>query len=402
MIRVEQYKREGMTVRLLYFLFSLAMPTYLMYVNLYFRRLGFSGSQIGMIVSIFYLTNFLCQPVWGYISDKYQVRKPVLIGLILISAASILMYLRAESYGQILATAALLGMTFPAIMPLIDATAMDYVQRAKISYGSIRLWGSLGFMTAGLLGGQLTGMFGLRSIFVSASLTLLVMAVFAVRLPADDTGRKTSPADKPRMEPIISQGEQIKALLRNRKFAVFLVASFLIQGCMAMGFGFLNIYISSLGAPDSFIGLIWAIAAASEIPAFLAMSYFQKKLGARGLLLMSYIVMAVRWILFSLARTPMMMIPVQLLQGFSGGYYFGGSVMFVSEEAPEGLKATAQTIFGAINMGLGPIVGMTLGGQLVDRIGLVSLFVFCGIVTGLTALLFALTLSTGSRRSRTA
>ena len=87
-----------------------------------------------------------------------------------------------------------------------------------------------------------------------------------------------------------------------------------------------------------------------------------------------------------------MMIPVQLMQGFSGGYYFGGSVTFVSEEAPEGLKATAQTIFGAINMGLGPIAGMTLGGQLVDRIGLVSLFVFCGVVTGLTAILFALTL----------
>ncbi len=387
-----QIRKEGMTVRLLYFLFNLAMPTYLMYVNLYFRRLGFSGTQIGFIVSIYYLANFLCQPLWGYISDRYRIWKPVLVGLILISSVSILMYLRAESYSQILLTAALLGMTFPAIMPIADATAMDYVKRAGISYGSIRLWGSLGFMTAGLVVGQLTGIFGLRSIFVIASLTLLIMAGIAMTLPTHGKEKADETANTADAKPPATQGAQVRLLLKNRQFAIFLVASFLIQGCMAMGFGFLNIYISSLGAQDAFIGLLWAIAAASEIPAFLAMAYFQKKLGARGLLLMSYTVMAFRWILFSLARTPYMMIPVQLIQGFSGGYYFGGSVMFVSEEAPEGLKATAQTIFGAINMGLGPIAGMTLGGQLVDRIGLVSLFVFCGIVTGLTAVLFALTL----------
>ncbi len=396
---MDPYKKEGMIVRLLYFLFNLAMPAYLMFVNLYFRRMGFSGTQIGLIVSIYYLANFICQPLWGYISDKFRARKPVLIILILISAVTVLFYLRAESLSQILLTAALLGTTFPAIMPITDATAMDHVQRAKISYGSIRLWGSLGFMTAGLLVGQITGIFGLQSIFIITSLTLAVMGAVAFLIPPhkEDPLPPDNEDEQPKVQP--AQKDQIRILLQNRKFVVFLIASFLIQGCMAMGFGFLNIYISSLGATDAFIGIIWAIAAASEIPAFLAMGYFQKKLGARGILLMSYIVMAVRWILFSLARSPLMMIPVQLMQGFSGGYYFGGSVTFVSEEAPEGLKATAQTIFGAINMGLGPIAGMTLGGQLVDRIGLVSLFVFCGMVTAATAVLFAVILASDQRKA---
>ncbi len=378
----------------LYFLFNLAMPFYFMYANLHFRRLGFSGTQIGLISSSYFLMNFLCQPLWGYISDAFRARRKVMMALIFISSVTVLAYLRATSFIGILFTAAALGTTFSAVMPILDATGLDYVRRAGDNYGNIRLWGSVGFMVAGVIGGQLTGFFGIRSVFIACSAALIGMGLISISLPKTEEESET-PHDiegSRIMVPDLTKTQQIKILLSNRKFLIFLVATFLVQACMSMGFGFLNIHVSNLGAADAFIGIIWAVAALSEIPAFKGMAYFQRRLGSRGLILMSYTTLAIRWFLFYLVKTPLMIIPVQLLQGFSGGYYFGGSVMFVQEEAPEGLKATGQTIFGAVSMGLGPIVGMTLGGQLVDRWGLANLFIFCGVVTGITAFMFAMTL----------
>lgn len=352
------------------------------------------GGQIGFIVSAYYLTNFLFQPFWGYISDLFQAKKLVLMGLAVLSAGTVLIYLRGDSFTHILITAAILGSTFPAIMPILDATAMEYIHRARVNYGSIRIFGSLGFMTAGLLGGQITGIFGLKSVFVGCSLTLLAIVIISSML----SGRAASDESEEDTQKVsaaplaaIGRTDQIRKLIQNRSFAFFLMTTFVVQGCMAMGFGFLNIHISNLGAPDSFIGTVWALAALSEVPAFLAMAFFQKKIGARGIVLMAYSVMAVRWLLFSFVRDPLMIIPIQMMQGFSGGYFFGGSVTFVQEESPNGLKATGQTIFGAVNLGLGPIVGMSLGGQLADLIGLSNLFLVCALLTAGAAVFFVIT-----------
>jgi len=379
--------REGMVMRLLYFFFNIAMPLYFMFINLYFKRLGMTGLQIGLLNSIYYFMNFLFQPIWGYISDTFRARKPVLMLLALVSAGTMLIYLTTESYFRLLFIVGLLGTSFNAIMPILDASVLDYVQRSGVAYGSIRLWGSVGFVATGLLIGQLVNSFGIKAIFPAASVVLLLLLATGALQPRE---QRSEPAVRlsPAAGSEVSRVRQIGLLLAQPRFAVFLLTAFLMQASMSMGFAFLNIYMSQLGATDSFIGLSWAVSGLSEIAAFALLGYFLRRFGAKSVILIAYSVMTLRWFCYSLVRTPFLFLPIQLMQGFSAGFFFAGGVNFVQEEAPEGLKTTGQTIFGAANMGLGPIAGMSLGGYLADVYGLPNLFYFCSFAAFCTALIF--------------
>lgn len=379
--------KEGAILRLIYFFFNIAMPLYFMFINLYFQRLGMTGRQIGLLNSIYYSMNFLFQPVWGYISDTLRARKPVLMLLALISAGTMLIFRTAESYSRLLGIVALLGTSFNAVMPILDASVLNYVRRSGVGYGSIRLWGSVGFVAAGFLIGRLITAFGLRAIFPAGAAVLLLLFAAAWQLPREP--RQLQPIRiPPGAASEASRVRQTALLLARPQFAVFLATAFLIQMSMSMGFAFLNIYMSQIGASDAFIGLSWSVSGLSEIAAFALLSYFLDRFGARAVILIAYSAMALRWFFYSLVRVPLFFLPVQLMQGITVGFFFAGGVSFVQEEASEELKTTGQTIFGAVNMGLGPIAGMALGGYLADTCGLPNLFYFCSLTALGTALFF--------------
>ncbi len=75
------------------------------------------------------------------------------------------MYSLVHSYMWLLVIAALLAVMQSGIVPLSDSITLHYVQKANERYGSIRLWGALGFATAVPIAGQIAQMFHLRFIF---------------------------------------------------------------------------------------------------------------------------------------------------------------------------------------------------------------------------------------------
>jgi PPP family 3-phenylpropionic acid transporter len=100
-------------------------------------------------------------------------------------------------------------------------------------------------------------------------------------------------------------------------------------------------------------------------------------------------VFIVRVLLYSVIKSPWLVLPVQLLHGpaFSGMWIAG--VSYAREIAPEGMGGTAQGLFSGVLLGLGGTLGAFLGGFFYDRIGAAWLFrlVAAGIVLAL--LLFA-------------
>ncbi len=391
-----QLAKEGLLFRLIYSFYNIAMPFYFMFINIYFRRLGFTGVQIGLLNVLYYVMNFLFQPIWGYLSDTYNAKRPIMLLLALVSAGTMLAYTTTGEYTRIIVIIAVLGTSFNAIMPILDASALDYVERSGVAYGSIRLWGSVGFVLAGLVIGQITERFGIKAIFPAAAGVLLLLFAISLGLPRGQRVPKADKAESSGFGKI--QGQMIRKLLTERRFAAFLISAFLMQASMAMGFGFLNIYMAQVGATDAFIGYAWAAAGMSEIVAFIFLARLQRRFGAKMILFLAYSVMTARWVLYMLVRTPLAFLPVQLMQGVSVGLFFAGGVTYVQEEAPPELKATAQTIFGAVNMGLGPIAGMSAGGYLLDIFGLPNLFIFCAIASLANAVFFGTFLRTEQAR----
>lgn len=116
-----------------------------------------------------------------------------------------------------------------------------------------------------------------------------------------------------------------------------------------------------------------------------------RRIGAKGLLVMAFLVFIVRWLFYSVIDAPVWALVIQLLHGLSFAAFLVGGVTFVSERTPPGLSATAQAIYSTVTFGLASITGSMIGGYLYDNVGMQNFFRFFSLLglAGLAIFLMA-------------
>ena len=83
-----------------YFLFYGAIGSSVPYLTLYFKQLGFSAAQAGLLAGIRFFSEFIGAPVWGMIADKYKMRKAILFLSLLSYSAGTLLLLAVKPQNQ--------------------------------------------------------------------------------------------------------------------------------------------------------------------------------------------------------------------------------------------------------------------------------------------------------------
>ena len=83
-------------------------------------------------------------------------------------------------------------------------------------------------------------------------------------------------------------------------------------------------------------------------------------------------------------------------QGIGGGLFIGVGTNYVYSLAPDHLKATAQTLNGAMNSVAG-IVGNLLGGVLIAMVGVKAFYFIAGCMIFGAVVLFLLSFPLGQR-----
>jgi MFS family permease len=153
------------------------------------RELGFAAGSLQWVVSAFALGfgGFLL--LGGRAADRLGARRMLLLGAVLMGAASVLGALAAQPWVLIAARAAQgLGAAFlfPATLALVNAAfpAGPERNRAMAVWGTA---GAFGALAGGAVGGLLTSAFGWTSVFwLLVPLTLGVVLAAPRVLPADD------------------------------------------------------------------------------------------------------------------------------------------------------------------------------------------------------------------------
>ena len=77
------------------------------------------------------------------------------------------------------------------------------------------------------------------------------------------------------------------------------------------------------------------------------------RFGTRGLLLTSLAVISLRNLLYVVSSDALQVFIVQVLHGFTFAALWVAGVNFVAQNAPMGLKATAQGMFNTVLIGFG-------------------------------------------------
>ncbi|KAL4428408.1 hypothetical protein ABPG75_002497 [Micractinium tetrahymenae] len=163
----------------------------------------------------------------------------------------------------------------------------------------------------------------------------------------------------------------VARLLRCPEAAVFLALAVFMGVGVGNIEGYLFLFLDELGGSELLMGLSLSMTCAAETLVF----YFLPRLLRLGfrrcmhLVLLAFLLRMLCYAALPYAPTPWLVLPVEVLHGFTFALAWGAGCAYCQQLAPPGLEATSQGLFQGLYFGLGVAAGSTLGGQVYQRLG---------------------------------
>ncbi|WP_281183487.1 MFS transporter [Bacillus marinisedimentorum] len=385
---IDSRYHQYMTFKWFYFTIFFGFGGLFPLLAVYLRENGLTGGQIGIIMSISPVVMILIQPMWGMIADYTQKPRYVLAFTILATALAAVFYSFAEEYWLFIAAAALLAFFQSSIVPISDSITLNYVQKEGYDYGAIRLWGAVGFAVSVLVVGRLSESAGLWVIFYIFALVLAVSAIFSWKMPEEG-----------RLEQV-NLGAGLSTLLKLPRFVLFLITTFLVFGPIFANNFYFGIFVQDSGGTLTGVGLAFLLAAGSEAPFMKFASAFIRRLGMIRVLFLAALVSGLRWLFYFYEPSLALIYATTVAQGFSIGLFIPAALQYVRDISPKDVRATAVSLYSAMGNGAGSWFSTFIGGIILERAGIFSLYMFFSVQTAAGVLLLFVILQIDRKKRR--
>lgn len=277
-----------------------------------------------------------------------------------------------------MAAAVLVFATFrTTLIPLANSMVFRALAGRHQGFAAIRLWGTVGYILTAVCAGFVVDRLGLR-----VAMHGIALAATACGLVAW-LGRSRGQVGLPPAGLRAFMG-----ILRDREFALLLVAAALARVSFGPYTTFFTIHLERLGLSGAFAGTAWALAAASELVVMLCWKPLSALASARTWLTVALGSHALRWLLSIPARDPALVLLIQLIHAFNFGVFYLAAVQMVDVLVPDGLRGTAQGIFASVVFGLGGLLGNTLSGFLYEPLGMAWLYAAAAVLAAGATVLY--------------
>lgn len=365
-------------VSLFYGSWFATLGVYLPYFNLYLDRLGLDSAQIGAINAILPLCGSLVPAVGGHLADRLGRRRDLVVASSILGLLAFLPMFRVAGFWGAAAVMAIYSASRAPALPLVEASALEIVERGGPAYGRMRAWGSCAFIVMSLAAGPLVGRAGERVVLVLMTGLLLLGVLAALLLPRD-----------PPLAPARGAAGRVGSVLRRPAVALFLVACILMQASHGPYYVFFSLHLRQAGVSPRALGLLWAAAIAGEILMMLRMPSVLARHGPAPVMAACLGLAAVRWALCAASVNPLVLVPAQLLHAATFAAFHVAAVRHAFDEFDRERSATGQAIYSSATYGLGSILGMVGSGLLREPIGTPALFAIASALALAGGLLMA-------------
>ena len=362
-------------IALIYAALFIPVGIHLPYFPLWLEAKGFDAAEIGIILSAPMFVRVVTTPLITAIADRAGDRANVLIATAVASLFLSLGYFLTPAYAMVLGISLALTVFWTPHSPLTDSLALSGVRRFGSSYTGMRLWGSISFLGANLLGGMILASFGPEAVPAMLSLGLLATLVAALFAPRLGKPRLASPLSAAEL-----QGSGPR--LFNRYFLFFVAGVGIINGSHGLLYGFVSIYWQTAGIGETIVGLLWAWSVVAEVVVFMIFPRVLGSISATAVLTMAGVAAIIRWLAFPVIDPLGLGVPgffaVQTLHAFSFGLNFIGLQKLIAEIVPEERIGAAQGIAFFAN-GFAMAAVTLLSGPLYERFGINGFVAMAGV-----------------------
>ena len=130
-----------------------------------------------------------------YVGHRWGKRRPIYILCNIISTSIWVFYLFTIEFWPILLITIFYGMFYAPIISFLEAFTMDVLGKEKKSYGRIRAWGSISFITMVVVLGKVIDLYSVDVILILILCGSILLAIGSTRIPA------VKPQKKDRISP---------------------------------------------------------------------------------------------------------------------------------------------------------------------------------------------------------
>ncbi|MEO6814526.1 MAG: nucleoside permease [Ginsengibacter sp.] len=336
-----------------------------------FNNLGASGSQSASVFSTQSWGAIIAPFIIGLIADRYFNAEKILGVLHLVGA--VLMYQMYNApdisvfYPYVLAYMIL----FMPTLALVNSISFNQMNDPEKEFSSIRVWGTLGWIVAGLLisfvfiwdseAGVKAGL--MRNTFLLASIASLVLGLYSFTLPK--TPPKVTKGTKVKISEIM--GLDALKLLKDKNFLLFFIASILICIPLAFYYQYANPFLSNIGVENP-TGKM-TIGQISEVFFLLLLPVFFKRFGFKKTILIGMLAWALRYALFAYGNAgelSFMLIIGIALHGVCYDFFFVSGQIYTNAKAGIKYKSAAQGLITLATYGVGMLIGFEIAGLIAD------------------------------------
>jgi PPP family 3-phenylpropionic acid transporter len=349
------------------------------FLALYFDHLGFSPARIGELIAIPMLMRCLAPNLWGWLGD-HTGRRLLIVRLgalcTLVCFAGIFV---SQSYAWLALIMATHAFFWHAVLPQFEVITLAHLREQAARYSQIRLWGSIGFIVA---------VVGLGLLFEWLSLDAYPAALVAIM-----AGIVISSFWVPNAQPLLSpnalEPEGFLRQLRRPGILAFYLCVGLMQLSNGPYYTFLTLHLEGVGYSRGAIGLFWALGVVAEILLFLVMARLLQRYSLRAVLLASFLITAVRWLLLgNLAQYLPVLLLAQCMHAATFGAFHAACIHFVQRSFADSQQGQAQALYVSL-AGIGGALGALYAGYSWKSLGPAWTFAIASLVALLAAFVIA-------------
>jgi nucleoside transporter len=367
----------------------------LTYLPIYFTENNLTVAQLGQLMAVSAVGLWVAPFVVGQVcdrwmsTDRYLVVAHFLGGLALLSIPPATEHFQqtGEGFGYLIFLVGLYAAAYLPTIPLASSLTFRHLPNPDEQFGGIRIWGTVGWVIAGLSLSFWLGQYEAResaeeivpsvvsfvedvavglpelraplskdSFYLGAALSF-ALAVFSFFLPRTPP----IPSDRKTIAPL-----EALAMFKDRTFSLLIGISFLLA---------VVIPLYSLAVPklieqmlyernlsSHWVPAVMTVGQISEFPALLLLPYCLKRFGMKATFAMGMLAWVIRYGFFAM-QNPFWLILLGI--SFHGICHVALVIviqLYVDSACRKDLRASAQNLFAFVTMGIAMPVGFVLAG----------------------------------------
>ncbi|MEM7755351.1 MAG: MFS transporter [Planctomycetota bacterium] len=343
---------------------------------------GFSLNEVGAVLAGGAAGAIAGPFIAGQIADRFFATEKFLALSHLAGAVLVWFLATIDTFAAFMALSVVYGIVYAPTLALTNSISFHHLPDRERDFGKVRLWGTVGWIAAGILVGQWLATrhtpdagdlaaieaaqnAGRADAFKLSALLGVVMGVYCFTLPS------TPPAKSAESNASLKALKEAKSQPLLTLFLLAVPISIIHQFYFVHASSFLTGVQNRAGgsaiadAINSVLGVggggLMTIGQMTEIAVMATIPFVAKKVGWKALLATGIVAYAARMAIFAYLPDGDLALPLAIvgvaMHGLCFGCFIFVAFMVVDENSTADVRASAQNLFNLVFVGLGIIVG---------------------------------------------